>query len=109
MLRATTPAFLAIMSIAGCGLQPESLEEQTISFAKNVESCVCRTMNFESDFPSGIRYSQIVDKCNATVHESNDQRYEDSHRSDPTIASLRCPEDVEPWLEIVESDGLHEQ
>ena len=78
----------------------ETPEQAQISYAKNVESCLCRTMNFESDFPSGLRYSQMVARCNETVHGANPARYDASLHSEPETASLRCPEDVEPWLEV---------
>ena len=100
---------LILLLTTSCTLESETLEEQKISFAKNVESCVCRTMYFASDFPSGIRYSQIVDSCNKTVHDSNDLRYEDTLSANPKSDSLRCPEDLEDWLEVVEKDQLDEK
>lgn len=104
-----TLILLILLLTTSCSLESETLEEQKISFAKNVESCVCRTMYFESDFPSGIRYSQIVDSCNKTVHDSNDLRYEDTLSANPKSDSLRCPEDLEDWLEVVEKDQLDEK
>ena len=92
--------------VAGCGFEPETREQALLTYQKNVESCLCRSLDFEADFPSGVSYRQMLASCNETVHNANPTRYDDSLYSEPAIETLRCQDEVEPWLEVVGEHGL---
>ena len=59
-------------------------------------------MVIEEENYSGITYRDMVSRCNRTVHDANPARYSDELAFHPEIEQLRCVEDVEPWLEVVE-------
>lgn len=87
----------------------ESTEQAETSFARNVESCICRYLDVEEDNYSGLTYDFFIEDCNEIVHESNPDRYPETLRSDPEISELRCPEYVQPWLdEVAESENLQD-
>ena len=85
--------------LGGCSYE-ESEQAQLVSYAKNVESCMCRSLEFEADSYSGLSYAQMLDRCNRTVHDANRQRYPASAGAAPQINSLRCPDAVELWREV---------
>lgn len=91
----------------------ESPEEAEQVFAKNVLSCLCRAIEFETDNYSGVRFANMVEDCNATVHAANTKRFPATARHDPKIADLRCDAStLEEWREvdvlgvIGEADGV---
>lgn len=87
----------------------ESPEQAETSFARNVESCICRYLDVEEDNYSGLTYEFFIDDCNEIVHESNPARYPETLHSAPEISDLRCQEYVQPWLdEVEESQNLQD-
>ena len=72
------------------------------SFDKNVESCLCRTLAFEAESFFGISYSEMIERCNATVHNANPARYPTAATSAPRIDALRCPDDLADWREAAQ-------
>ena len=87
----------------------ESTDQAETSFARNVESCICRYLDVEEDNYSGLTYEFFIEDCNEIVHESNPERYPETLRSEPEISDLRCPEYVQPWLdEVAESENLQD-
>ena len=88
---------------AGCSYE-ESGDARETSYAKNVESCMCRSLEFEVDNFSGLTYLQLLERCNHTVHNANPQRYAAAASSSPEPESLRCQDDMEEWLEVSTSD-----
>ena len=93
------PLFLAF-SLTAC-TNGDPLGNSVETYARNVESCICRFLEVEEDNYSGLTYADFVKDCNLTVHNSNPARYEASLQSSPKIEDLRCPEDVEAWREEV--------
>ena len=91
-------ALLTLVCVAGCTFE-ESEAQRASTYPKNVESCVCRSLDFEADSYSGITYENMVVQCNVTVHRANQQRYDASAYEEPGIESLRCPDSVEEWRE----------
>ena len=81
-----------------------------VSFDKNVESCICRTLAFEADSFSGMSYPVMIERCNETVHSANPARYPPTTTSAPQVEALRCPEDVDDWRAEAQdrADGLLE-
>ena len=77
----------------------ESEDARRVSYAKNVESCLCRFLEFETDSYSGLSYEDMQERCNRTVHDANPKRYPASSSSTPEIDALRCPTSVEDWRE----------
>jgi len=77
----------------------ESEEARDVSYAKNVESCMCRSLEFETDSYSGRSYEGMLERCNATVHAANPARYPEDAHAAPGIDDLRCPTSVREWRE----------
>jgi len=89
-------AFCAALAMTGCSAA-ESEEERSVSYTKNVESCLCRTLEFEVDSPNGLTWERMIEHCNRTVHGANPQRYPASAHAAPAVDTLRCPWSVEEW------------
>ncbi len=88
----------ALCAAAACS-PLESDEARAVSYTKNVESCMCRSLEFETDSYSGLTYEGMLERCNDTVHAANPRRYpEDAHVA-PGINGLRCPTSVREWRE----------
>lgn len=78
-------------------------------FVRTVESCICNYLDIEDDNPSGLSYEDFIEDCNKTVRESHPKRFTDIEDSEPEMDSLRCPEKVESWLEVIaEQEQLRE-
>lgn len=90
---------LFVLGIAACTFEESDLEAK-VSYQKNVESCLCRFMDFETDSHSGLHYAHMQKRCNETVHGANPSRYETSLYSEPDIKALRCREKVDAWLVV---------
>ncbi len=96
-LRAAAPALVAVL-LSSCSPM-ESEEAARVSYDRNVESCLCRSLEFETDSDSGMTYERMLARCNRTVHSANPQRYPPSAHAAPEIDGLRCPASVEEWRE----------
>ena len=96
-LRAAAPAMFAVL-LASCS-PAESGEAARVSYDRNVESCLCRSLEFETDSDSGMPYERMLAYCNRTVHSANPRRYPPSAHAAPKIDSLRCPASIEEWRE----------
>ena len=77
----------------------ESEEAREVSYTKNVESCMCRSLEFETDSYSGLSYEGMLERCNETVHAANPRRYPAGAHAAPGIDELRCPTAVREWRE----------
>ena len=93
-------AAATVAAVASCSPM-ESEEARGVSYAKNVESCLCRSFEFQTDSYSGLTYEHMLERCNQTVHAANPQRYPESANAAPAIDTLRCPTSVAEWREIV--------
>lgn len=94
--------------LCGCSDETEA-ERSKEDFDRNVESCVCRHLEWETDSYSRLPYEDMVQICNETVLSSNPNRYPKELNSRPKLVDLRCQEDVEPWLEAVEENRVLEE
>ena len=56
----------------------------------------------------GLEYVEMQSQCNETVRNANPTRYPTSFLSNPVLADLRCPADVEQWREAVEEAQTHQ-
>ncbi len=102
------PAILLILVLFGCS-NHTSDDRARATFDRNVESCICRHLDFEEDHYSGLTYEQFVEDCNDTVLSSNPSRYPESFNSEPSLDELRCQELVQPWLdEVAAAKALQE-
>lgn len=102
-------AWVTVIPILFACSPKESAEQAETSFARNVESCICRYLDVEEDNYSGLTYEFFIDDCNEIVLESNPDRYLETLRSEPEISELRCQEYVQPWLdEVAESQNLQD-
>ena len=88
---------LLTVSLAACTFE-ESDFDANVSYQTNVESCLCRFMDFEADSHSGLLYAHMQKRCNETVHDANPTRYETTLYSEPDIETLRCQDEVDAWL-----------
>ena len=88
---------LLIVAITGCNNEG-IYEELQANYPREVEGCICRHLYFESESFSGTDYSQMVTTCNQTVRLGHPSLPKDLE-SNPELADLRCPEDVDYWLE----------
>lgn len=88
---------------SGCG-STQSEESVLTLFNRHVESCVCQNLVIETDNYSRLDYTDFIESCNSTVRDSNPARFPAEMEYSPTIDELRCQEDVEPWLEVVEEN-----
>lgn len=77
----------------------ESEEARDVSYTKNVESCMCRSLEFQTDSYSGLSYERMLERCNETVHAANPRRYSEDAHAAPGIDDLRCPTSVREWRE----------
>lgn len=88
---------------------PEGSDPNMTLFVRTVESCICNYLDIEDDNPSGLTYEDFIEDCNKTVRESHPKRFTDIEESEPEMDSLRCPEKVESWLEVIaEQEQLRE-
>lgn len=92
-----------LLLLGGCGTS-QSEETITTLFNRHVESCVCQNLVIETDNYSRLEYADFIESCNETVHKSNPEKFLTTMHYSPTIDELRCQEDVEPWLEVVEEN-----
>lgn len=91
-----------------CSSPKKSVPNMTL-FVRTVESCICNYLDIEDDNPSGLSYEDFIEDCNKTVRESHPKRFTDIEDSEPEMDSLRCPEKVESWLEVIaEQEQLRE-
>lgn len=95
-------SFLLLLA-SGCGTS-QSEESVTTLFNRHVESCVCQNLVIETDNYSRLEYIDFIESCNSTVRDSNPERFPAEMQYSPAIDELRCQEDVEPWLEVVEEN-----
>lgn len=97
-----------LLSSQSCSA-PKKTDPTVALFVRTVESCICNYLDIEDDNPSGLTYEDFIEDCNKTVRESHPDRFTDIEDSEPEIDSLRCPEKVESWLEVVaEQERLRE-
>ncbi|MDE0093035.1 MAG: hypothetical protein OXO49_00840 [Gammaproteobacteria bacterium] len=89
--------------LGSCGTY-QSEESVTTLFNRHVESCVCQNLVIETDNYSRLEYTDFIESCNSTVRDSNPERFPAEMQYSPAIDELRCQEDVEPWLEVVEEN-----
>lgn len=54
-------------------------------------------------------FEEMVQICNETVLSSNQSRYSQDLSVSLSLEELRCQEDVEPWLEVVEENRILEE
>lgn len=94
---------LLLLLASSCG-STQSKESATTLFNRHVESCVCQNLVIETDNYSRLEYTDFIESCNSTVRDSNPERFPAEMQYSPTIDELRCQEDVEPWLEVVEEN-----
>lgn len=80
---------------------PKKSDPNMAIFVRTVESCICNYLDIEDDNPSGLTYEDFIEDCNKTVRESHPKRFTDIEDSEPEMDSLRCPEKVESWLEVI--------
>ena len=89
-----------IVALHNCSA-PKKVDSKIALFTRTVESCICNYLDIEDDNPSGLNYEEFIEDCNKTVRESHLNRFTELEDSEPTMESLRCPEKVESWLEVV--------
>ena len=95
-----TRAASAVALAAAVACSPlESEEARGVSYAKNVESCLCRSLEFQTDSYSGLTFAGMLERCNETVHAANPRRYPEDAHAAPEIGALRCPTSVREWRE----------
>ncbi|MCY3627589.1 MAG: hypothetical protein OXG88_08110 [Gammaproteobacteria bacterium] len=94
---------LLLLLASSCG-STQSKESATTLFNRHVESCVCQNLVIETDNYSRLEYTDFIESCNSTVRDSSPERFTAEMQYSPTIDELRCQEDVEPWLEVVEEN-----
>lgn len=94
---------LLLLLAISCG-SPQSKESATTLFNRHVESCICQNLVIETDNHSRLEYTDFIESCNSTVRDSNPERFPAEMQYSPAIDELRCQEDVEPWLEVVEEN-----
>ena len=98
----------SILTSLSCS-SPKKEDPTVALFVRTVESCVCNYLDIEDDNPSGLTYEDFIEDCNKTVRESHPDRFTDIEDSEPEMDSLRCPEKVESWLEVIaEQERLRE-
>ncbi|MCS5570447.1 MAG: hypothetical protein NZ768_09025 [Pseudomonadales bacterium] len=95
---------LFVLALAACSFE-ESDVDANVSYQKNVESCLCRFMDFETDSHSGLYYAHMQKRCNETVHGANPSRYKTSLYSEPDIEALRCRNEVDAWLIVTRKNA----
>ena len=101
-------SILTMSTIPGCSA-PQKTDSVITVFARSVESCICNYLDIEDDNPSGLTYQDFIEDCNKTVRESHPDRFTDLDDSKPEIDSLRCPEKVESWQNVIaEQEQLRE-
>ena len=93
-----------VPGLASCTFEESDLDAK-ISYQKNVESCLCRFMDFETDSHSGLHYAHMQKRCNETVHGANPSRYEASLYSEPDIEALRCRDEADAWLMVTKKNA----
>ena len=54
-------ATLAVLVLLACSPM-ETEEDRRVSYAKNVESCLCRSLEFETDSYSGLTYDRMIER-----------------------------------------------
>lgn len=54
-------------------------------------------------------FEEMVQICIETVLSSNQSRYSQDLGVSLSLEDLRCQEDVEPWLEVVEENRILEE
>lgn len=97
-----------ILTSLSCS-SPKKQDPTVVLFVRTVESCICNYLDIEDDNPSGLTYDDFIKDCNKTVRESHPDRFTDIEDSEPEMDSLRCPEKVESWLEVIaEREQLRE-
>ena len=87
----------------------DSIDNRRIEFGRHVESCICRQLDWQADSYSRLPFEEMAEICNETVHSSNPERFSDQFDARPALSELRCPEDVEAWLEVVEENRVLEE
>lgn len=75
----------------------ETAGEKRRAFAQNVESCLCRSLDYEVDYPGRISWPRLVERCNRVVHAANPQRYPAGLHAAPAFDGLRCPREAQAW------------
>ncbi len=95
---------VCVPGLAACTFEESDLDAK-ISYQKNVESCLCRFMDFETDSHSGLHYAHMQKRCNETVHGANPSRYETTLYSEPDIGALRCRDEVDAWLMVTKNNA----
>ena len=88
--------WVLVLFVSGC--DHIDIKQQVIErYPTEVESCVCRHLNFGVDNERFQPYNTMVDTCNKTVKAGHPSLPEDIH-SAPELESLRCTDDVKDWL-----------
>ena len=94
--RRAAAAALAAIALAGC-MAEETSEAQQRAFAKNMESCLCRSLEYEADYASGLSWQRMVERCERTVRAANPQRYAAATAVKLALESLRCQREADAW------------
>ena len=102
--RSRSSIVLFVLVVAACSFEESDLDAN-VSYQKNVESCLCRFMDFETDSHSGVHYARMQKRCNETVHGANPSRYETTLYSEPDIKELRCRDKVDAWLIVTDKNA----
>ena len=100
-IRLTSPLICLSFAVLGCSFEGESEEQTLVTYARNVESCVCRGLAFDADNIPFRDVAEINETCNEFVRQSNAMRYEGVEPISYSLDQLRCPEDVEEWQEAL--------
>ncbi len=95
-------AVLATLVMGGC-MAEESEAERQRAYAWNVESCLCRSLEYEVDYPARQPWPRLVERCNETVRAANRQRYPADANVAPAIEALRCQREAAEWLAMREA------
>ena len=94
--RFAAAAALTGLGLVGC-MAEETERERRRAFESNVESCVCRSLDYEVDQPGRISWQRLVERCNRVVYAANPQRYSAEFRAAPALDGLRCLREAEAW------------
>lgn len=76
----------------------ETDAEKRRTYAWNVESCICRSLEYEVDYEGRSAWPRLVERCNETVRAANRQRHPVDANFAPAVDALRCEREAAEWL-----------
>lgn len=98
---ASIVCLLGMATIMSNCSRPPSEEQTSQTYQRNVESCICRYLDLEDDFYSGLTYDDFVSDCNDTVRQASPDGYDSKLTAEPKIDEIRCQDKVDSWSKVV--------